>query len=131
MDKKSIREFLETVGEIKDLTPTTNPGIRLDPDSKDVVKYNGDWVEIKAKDNPTLGFKFIKLKPVARDCQLGCGKKCEDQVIEHKVYTYPQVHWRTYCKSCQHTVSPDGQTMLRGPMVIQKAFCAWFSANKE
>ena len=131
MDKKTIREFLETVGEVEDTNPVSSSTIRVDPNSSEVVKYNGEWVEIKAKDNPTLGFKFVKLKPISRICELGCGKVVEDQIVERKHYAWPEPHWRTSCKSCKCTVSPDGQSFIKGGTQAQAAFCRWLSGNKE
>lgn len=126
MDKKKFRQFIDSVAVVKDLKPVSSPTIRVDPDSESTVKVDGQWVEVTAKDNPTLGFKFVKLKPVERLCSLGCGEMVKDQLIEKKIHTYPRLHWRTSCKSCNHTVSPDGNGFLKDQGSIQAAFMSYY-----
>ena len=62
MDKKQFRDFVESVAIIKDIKPTTT-GVRLDENSGGDVKYQGEWIEVGKKGNPTLGFQLVKLKP--------------------------------------------------------------------
>lgn len=131
MDKKKFREFIESVAEIKDVKPLTDPKIRLDENSGGEVRYEDEWINIGKSVNPTLGFKFVKLKTTSRPCSLGCGDLVKNQVVEKKLHTYPNLHWRTNCKSCGHTVSPDGQGFIKGTGAIQAAFYRWYIKNKE
>lgn len=131
MDKKQFQEFLESVAEIKQLKPSTSATIRLDENSGGEVRYDNEWVEIGKDHNPTLGFKFLKLKPKPNVCELGCGKIVDNQKIEKRLYAYPEKHWRTQCKSCHRTVSPDGKQFIKDSASVQNAFYRWFYPPKE
>lgn len=130
MDKKQFRDFLESVAEIKELKPVSTPNIRLDENCEDIVRMGDQWVEINAKVNPTLGIKFLKLKPIYRVCELGCGDIVENQIIEKKLHAYPEPHWRTSCKNCNHTLAPDGNGFIKGSVNAQNVFFKWLSKAK-
>lgn len=131
MDKKEFREFIESVAEVKDVKPATSSSIRLDEDSGGTVRYQDQWVEIGKDENPTLGFKFVKLKPNFKSCELGCGDIVENQVIERKLHIFPVKHWRTRCKTCNHTVSPDGKGFIEHNTAVHNAFIKWFLKQKK
>ena len=127
MDKKQIIDFIESVAEIKLLKPVTD-GSRP-PDDATEVLYNGEWIEVSAKTNPTLGFKFIKLRDVERECQLGCGKQVVNQKIEKRLAFTPITHWRTRCTKCQAYVHPNGVDLIKGAHLVQATFLRHF--NRE
>ena len=129
MDKKQFKQFVESVAEIKDLTPKKDPGIRLDNDAEDTCRVGDEWIEITAKSNPTLGFKFIKLKDVHRECQLGCGDMVSNQVVERRYALTPQRHWRTRCQNCGCYVSPDGKGFIEGGHQIAAAYIRYFNGQ--
>lgn len=131
MDNKEFRQFIESVAEIKELRPTKTPNLRQSDDEPNEVKLNGQWAMIHFHNNPTLGFKFVKLKDRWAACELGCGDIINNQLIEKKQYTYPQPHWRTSCKNCGCTVSPDGKGFISGANTVQTAFYKWFLKDKE
>ena len=126
MNNKQIREFVESVAEIKLLKPVKDSGFGEDETR---VVFKGEWIELNKEINPTLGFKFIKLKPVERDCQLGCGERVVDQRIEKRLAFTPVRHWRTRCTNCQNYVHPNGQELIRGGHQVQLAYLRFF--NKE
>lgn len=123
MDNKLLKEFIQQVAEVKELKPVTD-GSRPPDDGTQVV-YQGKWIEIDRKNNPTLGFKFIKLKPVERLCQLGCGSIVPDQIVERRHAIHPKPHWRTRCASCQKYVHPSGEGFIGDSHSAQKAYYAW------
>jgi len=126
MDNKLLKEFIASVADIKELKPVTD-GSRPPEDGTQVV-YQGQWIEIDRKNNPSLGFKFIRLKPVQRLCQLGCGDIVPDQVIERRHVQYPHPHWKTRCATCHKYLMPTGELALNSGSA-QRAYHAW--ANSQ
>jgi hypothetical protein len=126
MDNKILKQFIATVAEIKELKPVTD-GSRPPDDGTHVI-YQGEWIEIDRKTNPTLGFKFIKLKPVQRLCQLGCGDIVPDQIIERRHVQYPHPHWKTRCATCHKYLMPTGELALTSGSA-QRAYHAWAISN--
>ena len=124
MDNKQIKDFVESVAEIKLLKPVTD-GSRP-PDDATEVFYNGEWIEVSQKANPTLGFKFIKLKDVERECELGCGKIVKNQKLERRLAFTPVKHWRTRCTKCQAYVHPNGVDLIKGSHLVQATFLKHF-----
>ena len=113
MDKNKFNEYIRQVADVQDIKPKqANP-----TDAESItVKYGNEWVELEPKINPTLGFKFIKLKDQARPCELashGCKNFPVNQVIEKRFVNTPEPHWRTRCASCGHYKHP-GELSLVG-----------------
>lgn len=130
MDKQKLIELIKQVAVIKELKPVTIPSMRLDDSHQNDVRVGDDWVHINKEENPTLGFKVIKLKDVHRSCELGCGDIVANQVIEKRLATHPQRHWRTRCRSCDCFVSPDGEGFIEGGSNIQAAYMRWFRGER-
>lgn len=131
MDKNKFKEFLESVGEVKAIKPTKTQSVRQsDEDEIEEVKYDGRMISIGFEDNPTLGFKLVKLKENIRACELGCGQIVADQKIEKRFATSPLPHWKTRCGNCGFYLSPDGKELLKGGHLAQSAYVAWFNKNK-
>ena len=130
MDKNQLKELIKQVAEIEELKPKKDPAIRLDDNAEDIIRIGDEWVEITAKSNPTLGYKFIKLKDQHRLCELGCGDIVSNQVIERRLCFTPEKHWRTRCNNCGCYVSPDGQGFIEGGHQIATAFLRYFNAFK-
>lgn len=128
MDKQTIKDFVKSVAEIKELKPVTD-GSRP-PDESTEVMYEGEWIEIDRHTNPTLGFKFVKLKENIRPCMLGCGELVANQLVEKRVCTHPQMHWRTRCANCAKFVAPDGNGFIEGAHLVQMAFNKYFNSLK-
>lgn len=83
-------------------------------------------------ENPTLGFELKKLKPNAKLCELGCGEIVDNQIIQHKMYTFPVTHWRTKCMTCNCTLSPDKKGFLEDTKTsVQNAFVQYFKTNSK
>jgi len=122
MDKKEFRDWLETVAVVKDLAPVKDPNIRSDDAAVDQVRFEDEWVTVTTKENPSLGFKMIKLKEQHRSCELGCGDIVPNQVIEQRFCSTPVAHWRTRCNACGLFVSPDGKSFISGGHAIQIAY---------
>lgn len=131
MDKNKLIELIKEVAEVKELKPVTSPTMRLDDTHQNDVKVGDKWIHINKESNPTLGIKFIKLKPKHRLCELGCGDIVSDQVIEKRLATHPQPHWRTRCSTCECFVSPDGKGFIKGGHQIQSAYMRWFKGEKD
>jgi hypothetical protein len=130
MENKQFKDFVQSVAEIKDLSPKKDPNVRLDADAEEKVRIGDEWIEITAKSNPTLGFKFIKLKEQHRACQLGCGDSVVNQVVEKRLAHTPEKHWRTRCANCGCYVSPDGLGFIEGSHQIQAAYLRHFNKLK-
>lgn len=130
MDKNKLKEFIKEVAEIEELSPKKDPAVRLDNDAYDVVRVKDEWVEITAKSNPTLGFKFKKLKDRHAVCELGCGDIVSNQTVEKRLCHHPEKHWRTKCMTCGCFVSPDGEGFIEGAHQIQAAYIRYFNAIK-
>ena len=126
MDKKKFVDFIESVAEVKHLKPATSPSIRLDDTHQNDVKVGDEWIHINKDTNPTLGIKFVKLKPQHRLCELGCGDVVSNQVVEKRLSTHPKPHWRTRCTNCECFVSPDGVGFIKGGHQIQSAYMRYF-----
>ena len=126
MDKNTLKELIKQVADIQELTPKKDPKIRLDDGVDEEVRVGNEWVEINSKINPTLGFKFIKLKEQPRLCQLGCGEVVVNQVVERRLAHTPQKHWRTRCQTCGCYVSPDGVGFIDGGHKIAAAYLRYF-----
>ena len=131
MDKKTFVDFIESVAEVKHLKPATSPSIRLDETHQNDVKVGDEWIHINKDTNPTLGIKFVKLKPVHRLCELGCGDIVSNQVVEKRLLAYPKPHWRTRCTNCECFVSPDGKGFIKGGPQIQNAYIRHFKGLVE
>ena len=126
MDKKKFVDFIESVAEVKHLKPATSPTMRLDETHQNDVKVGDEWIHINKDSNPTLGLKFVKLKPQHRLCELGCGDIVSNQVVEKRLATHPKPHWRTRCTNCECFVSPDGEGFIKGGHQIQAAYMRYF-----
>lgn len=131
MDKKQLKEFIQTVAEIKELTPKKDPNIRLNDGEDESVRVGNEWVEINSKQNPTLGFKFIKLKEQHRLCELGCGDIVPNQIVERRLAFTPERHWRTRCQNCGCYVSPDGKGFIEGGHQVAAAYLRHFNGLKN
>jgi hypothetical protein len=131
MENKQFKDFVQSVAEIKDLSPKKDPNIRLDADAEETVRRGNEWVELTAKSNPTLGFKFIKLKEQHRLCELGCGDIVANQVVEKRMAFTPKPHWRTRCQNCGCYLSPDGEGFIEGGHKAAAAFTRFHNQTKE
>ena len=131
MDKHELKQRIAEVAEIKELKPVTAPHLRLDETHVNDVKVGDSWTTITKEVNPTLGFKLLKLKDKFRACELGCGEVIANQVIEKRLTTHPEKHWRTRCATCGKFVSPDGQGFVTGGANIQNAYVKYFYELKR
>jgi len=131
MDKQTLINLIQQVAEIKELKPVTSPTMRLDDSHQNDVKVGDEWIHINKDANPTLGFKVVKIKPVHRACELGCGDIVANQVIEKRLCFTPVTHWRTRCIACGCFVSPDGESFIKGGHEIQSAYMRYFKGERE
>jgi hypothetical protein len=129
MKNQDIKQFIESVAEIKLLQPSKDT--TKDSDDINEVVYRGERIEINKKHNPTLGYKFLKLKDTSKLCDMGCNKIVTNQVIEKRLAFTPETHWRTYCKSCQGFLHPDGVTIVKGGHTIQAIYLAYFKDKNK
>ena len=130
MDKQKLIDLVSQVAEIKILKPATSPTMRLDDTHQNDVKVGDEWIHINKEENPTLCFKIVKLKPVQRLCELGCGDVVANQQVEKRLCITPVNHWRTQCITCGCFVSPDGQGFIKGAHSIQAAYMLHFKKDK-
>jgi len=107
IDKQKLRELIEQVAEIEDVSPRSTTDVRYPEVDDNEIIIDGEEVVLNKQFNPTLGFELLKLKPVERLCELGCGKIIPDQKIERRFYTTPARHWRTKCVACGLWELPD------------------------
>jgi hypothetical protein len=126
ISKEKLRELIEQVALIKDLKPKTSSEVRLDNTDQNEVIYDGEEILINKEVNPTLGFELVKIKPVERVCELGCGRIVPDQKIQKRMYMNPIKHWRTRCDSCGLWQKPtkDGFVESR---VCQNEYTVYFN----
>lgn len=126
MKPNQIKQFLETVAEVKDLKPVTIVD-RTEYDHETQVVYNGEWIQLDRHSNPTLGFQFIRLKDNHKACELACGEIVTNQIIHYQRYTYPETHWKTKCGLCHRVVAPDGNGFIEGgSTTVNNAFARYF-----
>lgn len=112
MDKKEFRIKLAELVDFVDEVPRL---LRQEPGALDPVNeviFEGERIELERTFNPTLGIKFIRLKPRMHICEIGCGNIIDRQVIEKSYSTYPSPHWRTKCKSCGKYQHPSGEGLI-------------------
>jgi hypothetical protein len=125
MDKNKLKEFITSVAEVEELKPVTMGD--KPPDEATEVFWQGEWIEVDRHINPTLGFKFIRLKEINRTCALDCGNIVTDQIIEKRHCLTPKPHWRTRCNICGKFLSPDGKELIAGGHAIQSAYIKYFN----
>jgi len=129
MDRNEYRKRLEEFAIVKDRKPAKSPTHnRLAKETViEIDELTGEEIEVEREitENPTLGFEVI-LKDRIAACELGCGDVVTNQVIERKLYLFPERHWRTRCTNCDHCVSPDGVGFIKNGSGIQSSFVAWF-----
>jgi hypothetical protein len=129
--KTEVKEFIEKHAEIKLLKPVSDPNIRVDPDNEETVIYNGELIRLSVDENPTLGFKFIKLKEKFDICKMGCGEVVANQIIERRLAFTPKKHWRIRCATCNKYQGPDGQSIISSSSGAQQAYIRYFKENKQ
>ena len=129
--KTEIKEFIQQHAEIKVVKPASDPNIRIDADAEDLVIYDGELIKLTSKENPTLGFKFIKLKDKFGVCEMGCGEVVANQVIEQRMVFTPKKHWRTRCATCNKYKSPDGKSIINNSATIQREYVRYFNERKQ
>lgn len=128
MEKNEFRKLVEQVAEIKDCKPSKSPNHRPAIEYITEVDEDGEeyQVPVEIKDNPTLGFKLIKVKDQHKSCELGCGKIVTNQVIEKRLVSTPTKHWRTRCRNCDMYVNPNADGFIRGSHKVQHEFIKHF-----
>jgi hypothetical protein len=131
MNKKEIRDFVQSVAEIKDLAPAKSPTIRLDDTDQNLVRIHDQWHTLNQSSNPTLGFTLVKLKEQHRLCELACGEIVTDQVIEKKMYFTPKNHWRTKCNNCGKWLSPQGDSLIDSAFIHNAYRIFWHHQPKD
>ena len=126
MDKDELKRRVAEVAVIKDIKPAKS-GAHNRFTTEIVVEVDefGEEYEVEREitDNPTLGFELVKLKPIERPCDLGCGKIVTDQVIEQRMAITPFKHFRTRCRNCSRYLSPNGKFV--GSVEILHEFIVW------
>ena len=133
MKPEQLKELIKTVAEIKELKPAKSPKHnRLATETIIEIDEDGEEYEVvkEITENPTLGFQLVKLKEVARECQLGCGDMVVNQVVEKRFCSTPEKHWRTRCQNCGCYVSPDGEGFIEGSHVLYNAYVRHFNSIK-
>lgn len=134
MDKEEFRKRLEQFAVLKDVNPVRNASHgRLPKEVVIEIDEFGEEVEVTREiklTNDTLGFELVKLKPIFKACDLGCGQVVSDQVIERRLSIYPQSHWRTKCASCNKWVAPNGVDLLDNSTQAQTAFVKHFNRKE-
>jgi len=128
MENNELKQFVESVAEIKTITPKREGSVIGEPE---IVIRNGKVIELGDDENPTLGFKLIKLKDQIKACELGCGQTVKNQIIEKRMAFHPEAHWRTYCKQCKGYLHPDGVTIVKGGHRIQSIFLDYFKKKNK
>lgn len=129
MDQKLFRQRLEQLAVIRDKKPVkTASHNRLAKETIVEIDEDGNEVEIEVeiKENPTLGIEIVKIRDRTEVCDLGCGKIVTNQIVESRLVTFPERHWRTRCKNCECFVSPDGMSFIEGGHMVQDAFMKYF-----
>jgi hypothetical protein len=133
MDKKEFRTRLAELAEFEDETPRL---LRLEPGALDPINevvYDGEVIELERTFNPTLGIKFIRLKPRMEICEIGCGNIIDRQVLEKNYTTYPVPHWRTKCRTCGKYQHPSGDGLIEDKgTTIANTFATYYrNRDKE
>ena len=126
MDKDEFKQRVSELAEIKDIKPAKS-GAHNRFTTEIVIETDefGEEYEVEREitDNPTLGFALVKLKPIEKPCQLGCGRIVEDQIIEQRMAVTPFKHYRTRCKNCARFLSPNG-SFVNGHQIVHE-YIVW------
>lgn len=130
MDDKKFEQLLSQYAELKERRPVKSAGFRVDENSGGEVRWRDEIVAVNEKQNPTLNFEIKKLRPIQKACMLSCGDVVTDQVVEYRMLTYPEIHWRTKCNACKLYVSPDGKGFIE-PHVVNEAYRRHFQDKKN
>lgn len=126
MDRKQFQEQIEQLAQVEPVKPKLVTNIKQsadDPPSE--VKFGDEFITVSRFDNPTLGLKLKQLKTKPRICELGCGNLVKNQVIERRVYTEPELHWRTKCTNCKKTLGPTGE-LIHDNKQVYPIFLSYF-----
>lgn len=129
MDPNEFNTKLAEIATVKTIKPARHNGDRANEEITQ-AKINGELITITQQYNPTLGIELVKLKPVAKLCELGCGKIVDNQVIEKRVSHYPAPHWKTKCVNCGCWLAPNGVDLLENSSKAQAAFL-WHLRDKK
>jgi len=100
-------------------------------ENKQVIEFVEGVAKIKRDKNPTAGFELIKLKDRIGVCEMGCGEIVKNQIVERRMAFTPERHWRTYCRTCQSFLHPDGETIVKGGHKIQAIYSAYFNEKNK
>lgn len=125
MDPKQLQQLIETVAEFEPVRPVRVANIKQTRDDEAEVLYHGEFININLQNNPTLGYRLKKFKSEPKLCELNCGRMVKNQVIEHRVYTEPELHWRTKCTNCKKTVGPNGE-LIHDNKQVYPIFLSYF-----
>jgi len=133
MDKEKFKQLVKSVAEIKEEKPTrtASSGRLLKEWVTETDPATGEEYQVEREIplvNSTLGFTLVKLKPVPRLCELGCGDIVCDQVVERRFGETPKPHWKTRCKNCGCYLTPDGEGFVEGGHAIQSLYHRHFTA---
>ena len=112
MDKNKFNQWIRQVADVQDIKPAL---VRSTDHETLVVRHQDEWIELEPRVNPTLGFKFIKIKDQARPCELashGCKDFPVNQIIEKRFVTTPEPHWRTRCAACGNYKHPGESSLV-------------------
>lgn len=105
MDHELFRKRLAEFAELKAARPPRNPCLREASEPEDIYRA-GQEFQITKDLNPTLAVEIKKMKPVKRNCQ-HCGLVVTNQVIQKRLLSFPEMHWRETCSSCKMTKNPE------------------------
>ena len=132
MDQNKLKELIKAVAVIKDRKPKKLPSHRPAIEYITQTDDGGEEFQmpVEVTENPTLGFDLVKIKPISRLCELGCGDVVDNQVIERRFCSAPDKHWRTRCQSCGCYLSPDGKGFIDGAHTIYNAYVRYFNEIK-
>jgi hypothetical protein len=135
MDKKLFETLIEQVADIEyqQHKISKRDFVKADDEFDDYEEEEEEYEpsdEERIAINQTKNFILKNLKPVARECSLGCGDMVINQRVESKYYSNPIPHWRTKCINCKCYVSPDGKGFVEGTNASIAAFDRYYGRKK-
>ena len=133
MDPLEFKQRLEEIAIIQEIKPVGINNCKKRFELVIEIDQDGNETEVEVPipiENQTLGIEIIKLKPITKLCEMGCGKVIPNQKLEKRMSVYPVPHWKTKCCNCGKYLAPNGIDLLEDSHRAQAAFL-WHLRDKK
>lgn len=129
MDHNEFQQRLAEFAEIKKVKPPKNPGIRESQEPEDMFRH-GHQFQLTKDLNPTWALEIKKMKPIKRQCQ-HCDLIVTNQIINKRLLTFPEPHWRETCNACRRVRDPNTGEFSIKDIQAPAFFMSYFNAKNK